>query len=104
MFTIPGATKLKLDILEPSADMEAAVTELEAQISECVPLFTGNSDPVGDLQVLLQGLQGDLAECLRNRFVQLLTIICIFLFSESTPRSAVVCDFIQFQGHGSLDS
>ncbi|KAL5268360.1 hypothetical protein ACHWQZ_G002282 [Mnemiopsis leidyi] len=48
------------------ADMEAAVTELEAQITECVPLFTSNNDPVGDLQMLLQGLQGELAECLRN--------------------------------------
>ncbi|KAL5268361.1 hypothetical protein ACHWQZ_G002282 [Mnemiopsis leidyi] len=47
-------------------DMEAAVTELEAQITECVPLFTSNNDPVGDLQMLLQGLQGELAECLRN--------------------------------------
>ena len=49
------------------------MTELEAQISECVPLFTSNNDPVGDLQMLLQGLQGELAECLRNRFV------CLFV-------------------------
>lgn len=70
-------TKLTSDILEIPADMEAAVTELEAQISECVPLFTGNSDPVGDLQMLLQGLQGELAECLRNRFVDMLHCISV---------------------------
>ena len=53
------------------------MTELEAQISECVPLFTSNNDPVGDLQMLLQGLQGELAECLRNRFVCL--FVCLFV-------------------------
>ena len=58
-------------------DLDAAVAELEAQIEECVPLFTGNSDPVGDLQGLLQGLQSDLAECLRNRWG--MCVYCCFL-------------------------
>ena len=52
------------------------MTELEAQITECVPLFTSNNDPVGDLQMLLQGLQGELAECLRNRLV--CRVVCMF--------------------------
>ena len=56
------------------------MTELEAQITECVPLFTSNNDPVGDLQMLLQGLQGELAECLRNRFVCLFVALYVFLY------------------------
>ena len=56
-------------LLEPPADLVSAVNELEEQIAECVPLFTGNSDPVGDLQILLADLQSTLAECLRNRYL-----------------------------------
>lgn len=58
-------------VLEFSPELEAAVTELESQVTECVPLFTANQDPIGDLQILLGDLQSSLAECLRNRSVEM---------------------------------
>ena len=38
----------------PKKKLENAVSELETQIDECIPLFAANSNPVGDLDKLLQ--------------------------------------------------